>query len=177
VGIEGGEAMTDNITLPRAVIEQVREALKELDYASEPYVNEIARTALAALDAALAEPITEDALREGVDAQDRDLWQRRADEEFLKEYEKRYGKREPVAWMHRCWSPDCGEFVDFHTVEEMKFIDRTEWTPLYAAPPEPATREQVREAYYKDHDTNGWGFYDGWREAERFHGITKEDQK
>ncbi len=48
--------MTDNITLPRAVIEQVREALKELDYASEPYVNEIARTALAALDAALAEP-------------------------------------------------------------------------------------------------------------------------
>jgi hypothetical protein len=48
--------MTDNITLPRAVVEQVREALKELDYASEPYVNEIARTALAALDAALAEP-------------------------------------------------------------------------------------------------------------------------
>jgi hypothetical protein len=48
--------MTDTITLPRAVIEQVREALKELDYASEPYVNEIARTALAALDAALAEP-------------------------------------------------------------------------------------------------------------------------
>jgi hypothetical protein len=46
-------------------------------------------------------------------------------------------KPEPVAFMHRCWSPDCGEFVDFHTVEEMKFIDRTEWTPLYAAPPEP----------------------------------------
>jgi hypothetical protein len=45
-----------NITLPRAVVEQVREALKELDYASEPYVNEIARTALAALDAALKEP-------------------------------------------------------------------------------------------------------------------------
>jgi hypothetical protein len=48
--------MTDHITLPRAVVEQVREAFKELDYASEPYVNEIARTALAALDAALAEP-------------------------------------------------------------------------------------------------------------------------
>ena len=40
--------MTDNITLPRAVVEQVREAFKELDYASEPEVNEIARTALAA---------------------------------------------------------------------------------------------------------------------------------
>jgi hypothetical protein len=48
--------MTDNITLPSAVVEQVREVLKELDYASEPYVNEIARTTLAALDAALAEP-------------------------------------------------------------------------------------------------------------------------
>jgi hypothetical protein len=48
--------MTDNITLHRAVVEQVREAFKELDYASEPEVNEIARTALAALDAALAEP-------------------------------------------------------------------------------------------------------------------------
>ena len=45
-----------HITLPRAVVEQVREAFKELDYASEPYVNEIARTALATLDAALAEP-------------------------------------------------------------------------------------------------------------------------
>jgi len=55
VGNKGGEAVSD-ITLPRAVIEQVREAFKELDYASEPYVNEIARTALAALDAALAEP-------------------------------------------------------------------------------------------------------------------------
>jgi hypothetical protein len=176
--------MTDTITLPRAVGELVQDLI---DHAYSDGVEELARPSeqtikaldalAAALDAALAEPITEDALREGVDAQDRDLWQRRADEEFLKEYEKRYGKREPVAWMHRCWSPDCGEFVDFHTVEEMKFIDRTEWTPLYAAPPEPATREQVREAYYKDHDTNGWGFYDGWREAERFHGITKEDQK
>jgi len=56
--------MTDNITLPRAVIEQVREALKELDYASEPYVNEIARTARTALVAALAEPEQKpDALR------------------------------------------------------------------------------------------------------------------
>ena len=45
-----------HITLPRTVVEQVREAFKELDYASEPYVNEIARTALATLDAALAEP-------------------------------------------------------------------------------------------------------------------------
>jgi hypothetical protein len=64
--------MTDNITLPRAVVEQVREALKELDYASEPYVNEIARTALTALDAALAEPEQKrDALRRDAE---RYLW-------------------------------------------------------------------------------------------------------
>ncbi len=60
--------MTDNITLPRAVVEQVREALKELDYASEPYVNEIARTTLAALNAALAEP-EPDAIARAVEAE------------------------------------------------------------------------------------------------------------
>ena len=54
------------ITLPRAVVEQVREAFKELDYASEPEVNEIARTALDALDAALAEP---DAIARAVEAE------------------------------------------------------------------------------------------------------------
>jgi hypothetical protein len=58
--------MTDNITLPRAVVEQVREALKELDYASEPYVNQIARTALAALDAALEAQEDEALLNEPV---------------------------------------------------------------------------------------------------------------
>jgi len=44
---------------------------------------------------------------------------------------------EPVAFTRKEWSPDCGEYVEFRTVEEMKFYDRTDWTPLYAAPPEP----------------------------------------
>jgi hypothetical protein len=57
-----------DITLPRAVIEQVRDAFKQLDYASEPYVNEIARTTLAALDAALAEP-EPDAIARAVEAE------------------------------------------------------------------------------------------------------------
>jgi hypothetical protein len=79
--------------------------------------------------------ITEDALREGIDAQDRDLWQRRADEEFLKEYEKRYGKREP------------------------------------------ATEKQVTKAYMAKGSEDWWSDYQaGWREAERFHGIRKEDK-
>jgi hypothetical protein len=44
--------MTDNITLPRAVVEQVREALLSFDN----WWDDEADTALAALDAALAEP-------------------------------------------------------------------------------------------------------------------------
>ena len=94
-----------NITLPRAVIEQVREALKELDYASEPYVNEIARTALAALDAALAEP---------------------------------NAKREPAT----------------EEVIEAKF-----------------------EKSFYVHPEALDDFAEGWCEAERFHGIRKENQK
>lgn len=44
--------MTDTITLPRAVVEQVREALLSFDN----WWDDEADTALAALDAALAEP-------------------------------------------------------------------------------------------------------------------------
>jgi hypothetical protein len=54
---------------------------------------------------------------------------------------------------------------------------------LYLAPPqpdakrEPATDEQVHKWYW---DNNLWGlrhaeFRYGWRAAERFHGIRKED--
>jgi hypothetical protein len=51
--------MTDNITLPRAVVEQVRDVLRELASEYPPKTGLISpeeRTALAALDAALAEP-------------------------------------------------------------------------------------------------------------------------
>ena len=44
---------------------------------------------------------------------------------------------------------------------------------------EPATVEQVVKAYKASYD-DGWFlliFFDAWREAERFHGITKEDDK
>jgi hypothetical protein len=203
--------MTDNITLRRAVGDEVRDLLCHADFTHFHFAAKRremllrAATALAALDAALAEPdaicsvkdneaalervanrvkpgqvkgllpeppakrepdvadlfarfaakqkpldadmaailhanldslyITEDALREGIDAQDRDLWQRRADEEFLKEYEKRYGKREP------------------------------------------ATEKQVTKAYMAKGSEDWWSDYQaGWREAERFHGIRKEDK-
>jgi hypothetical protein len=51
--------MTDNITLPRAVVERLRNVLRELASEYPPGTGLISpeeRTALAALDAALAEP-------------------------------------------------------------------------------------------------------------------------
>jgi hypothetical protein len=85
--------VSDNITLPRAVVEQVREALLSFDN----WWDDEADTALAALDAALAEP-------------------------------------------------------------EQK--------------PEPATREQIAEAYIKPDIDGRWRDFElGFRAAERFHGI------
>ena len=128
--------MTDTITLPRAVIEQVREALKELDYASEPYVNEIARTALAALDAALAEPKKERA-ETGIPARGVGVGSGETD-------------------------PSRGEAYP---------------TPQPDAKREPATEKQVTEAYMAKGPENWWSDYQaGWRAAERFHGIRKEDK-
>ena len=44
-------------------------------------------------------------------------------------------KQEPVAWIRKEWSPDCGSYFDFCAEEEMGWRDRKEWTPLYATPP------------------------------------------
>ena len=45
------------------------------------------------------------------------------------------------------------------------------------AKPEPATEKQVTEAYMAKGSEDWWSDYQaGWREAERFHGITKEDK-
>jgi hypothetical protein len=141
--------MTDTITLPRAVIEQVREAFKELDYASEPYVNRTARAALAALDAALAEP----------DA-----------------------KPEPVAY----FDPQTRKFYWARLTEiDVPTVTVVPPLPLYAAPPEPpakrepATDKKVAEAYAENTRNllSRWDhYYEAWRNAERFHGIRKEDK-
>jgi hypothetical protein len=58
--------MTDNITLPRAVAEQVREALSDYGRHIFPYTSVRLEAALAALDAALAEP---DAIARAVEAE------------------------------------------------------------------------------------------------------------
>jgi hypothetical protein len=70
--------------------------------------------------------------------------------------------------------------------EKETFADslaRRSWETHRAAPPEPpakrepATEKQVTEAYMAKGPENWWSDYQaGWRAAERFHGIRKEDK-
>jgi hypothetical protein len=140
--------MTDNITLPRAVVERARKAL--FDWAE--CHNDVAdfcdddKEVLAALDAALAEP----------DA-----------------------KREPVHpgyiigshWLETAYSRIAAGEAEADVLAEV--LGERGW-----AKREPATVEQVIAAHGPS-----WGpsatadFFTGFRAAERFHGIRKEDGK
>lgn len=66
-------------------------------------------------------------------------------------------RSEPVAWMRKEWSPDCGSYFDFCAEEEMGWRDRKEWTPLYADPPAAAPSEDI-EALRRDAER--WRFYE-----------------
>jgi hypothetical protein len=142
--------MTDNITLPRAVAERIQNAMQFLVDALE-FDHDI--DALAALDAAL-------------EAQE--------DEALL---------NEPVAMRYD------GDGYGYLYIDSGSGSDwqrrHKDAEPLYLAPPqpdttrEPATDEQVAAAYKANYD-NGWFpliFFDAWREAERHHGIRKENGK
>ncbi len=143
--------MSDNITLPRAVVEQVREALKELDYASEPEVNQIARTALAALDAAL-------------EAQE--------DEALLNEPVAMRYDGDGYGYLYI----DSGSGSDWqrrHKDAEPLYLA----PPQPDAKREPATVEQVIAAHGPSWGPSATAdFFTGFRAAERHHGITKEDK-
>ncbi len=142
--------MTDNITLPRAVVEQVREALLSFDN----WWDDEADTALAALDAAL-------------EAQE--------DEALL---------NEPVAMRYD------GDGYGYLYIDSGSGSDwqrrHKDAEPLYLAPPkpdakrEPATAAEIVKAGGECavvDDEYLLDFRDGWHEAERFHGIRKEDGK
>jgi hypothetical protein len=150
--------ITDNITLRRAA-EQARSALSGwANHGLWAWPESALQTckqnteeALAALDAALAEPEQ---------------------------------KPEPVAWM--VTTTDERHFI-FRMVKPVVSEGET-LTPLYTHPPaappeppakpEPATREQVAEAYKASESDGGEVIYcEAWRDAERFHGIRKEDGK
>jgi hypothetical protein len=163
--------MTDNITLPRAVVEQIREAFKELDYASEPYVNEIARTALAALDAALAEPPAICSAQDNEAALER-IANKVKPGQVKGLLPEAPAKPEPVhpgyvigaSWLETAYSRiAAGEAEDAVLTE---VLGARGW-----AKREPATREQVFAAYDRNDAIGFWNYCDAWREAERFHGI------
>jgi hypothetical protein len=41
---------------------------------------------------------------------------------------------EPAAYMREGWGPDCGPYVEFYRTDEMSYRDKSQFTPLYAAP-------------------------------------------
>ena len=152
--------MTDNITVRRAEIERIRTSLAQLIGLMDPevfYLDDDIE-ALAALDAALAEP----------DA-----------------------KREPVAYLYH----DAQTAQDAHPLMHSTMLvlatdRRPEYrneTPLYAAPPEPDARREpatnkeidaewlkIKPVFYPMDNLSD--FRDGFRAAEQFHSITKEDK-
>jgi hypothetical protein len=96
-------------------------------------------------------------------------------------------KREPVAWLIWLYGPQAAYLNKQEA--ELEFASRSrdyphpdrKIVPLYLAPPkpdakrEPATDEQVAEAD-ESHEPSWLDYRDGWRDAERFHGIRKEDK-
>jgi hypothetical protein len=87
-------------------------------------------------------------------------------------------KPEPVAWMYVNSEGEC-EQIEYGTPS----IDDDSITLLYAVPPadakrKPATVEQIDEEYIRPVIDARWhDFEAGFRAAEKFHGITKEDGK
>ena len=189
--------MTDNITLPRAVGEQVREALV-VAWQSTP-VWQIAE-ARNALDAALAEP---DAALEAqedeallnepiamrydgdgygylyIDSGSGSDWQRRhkdAEPLYLAP-PKPDAKREPVHpgyvigshWLETAYSRIAAGEAEADVLAEV--LGERGW-----AKREPATDEQVLDEYNTSAAGIWSNYRNGWRDAERFHGIRKEDK-
>ena len=149
--------MTDNITLPRDVGEHLFSLV--LDRIDGMYhATSEDEAALDALDAALAEP---DA---ALEAQE--------DEALLNEPAAMRYDGDGYGYLYI----DSGSGSDWQRRHK-------DAEPLYLAPPkpdakpEPATDKEMREVYVENEHDCWLDFRGGWLEAERFHGITKEDGK
>jgi hypothetical protein len=138
--------MIDNITLRRADAKMLRNVLRDLagEYSSDTgLISPEERAALAALEAALAEP----SLKVRVDS---------------------------TAFTASAFSQTAvlEQAEAFETAYQTK---RAALDPAFAelpAKPEPATDAEMLKAY-RESAADGWQFCDGWRDAERFHGIGK----
>ena len=131
--------MTDNITLPRAVVWRLHAAFRDADKTIRPSGEKSDYSAeIAALDAALAEPKKERA-ETGIPARGVGVGSGETD-------------------------PSRGEAYP---------------TPQPDAKREPATEEVIEAKFEKSfyvHPEALDDFAEGWCEAERFHGIRKEDK-
>ena len=141
--------MTDNITLRRAVGDEVRDLLCHADFTHFHFAAKRremllrAATALAALDAALAEPVHP-------------------------------GYIIGSHWLETAYSRIAAGEAEADVLAEV--LGERGWVKPDAKR-EPATEKQVAEVF-KLSGAVYWGHYrNGWREAERFHGIRKEDGK
>ena len=175
--------MTDNITLPREVVEQARFAMKRRISRDGPLAHEGDIAALVALDAALAEPDAKpDVLRRWVNANDD-----APETEFQRGYDaaRRWVRNvvlpalaEPVHpgyvigshWLETAYSRIAAGEAEADVLAEA--LGARGWVK-----PEPATDEQVTEAYIAPEVDALWrDFAVGFRAAERFHGVKKEDK-
>jgi hypothetical protein len=133
-----------DITLPREVVEKIREAWSSEVYPPAASIEwyDIMDALRAALTAALAEP-----------------------------------EPEPVHpgyiigshWLETAYSRIAAGEVEAEVLTEV--LGARGWVK-----PEPATREQVFAAYDRNDAIGFWNYCYAWREAERFHGITKGDK-
>jgi hypothetical protein len=162
-----------DITLPRAVVEQVREALV-VAWQSTP-VWQIAE-ARNALVAALAEPDAICSAKDNEAALER-VANRVKPGQVKGLLPEPDATREPVHpgyiigshWLETAYSRIAAGEAEADVLAEV--LGERGW-----AKREPATEKQVAEVF-KLSGAVYWGHYrDGWRAAERFHGIRKEDK-
>jgi hypothetical protein len=217
---KGGKAVSDNITLPRAA-EQVRKALElalESQFAPDDVecehgmhyrdcsnnvcVMRDCKAALAALDAALAEPRPEPVAwmyvnSEGECEQIEYETPPAGDDSITPLYAAPPEPKPQECWCHKCNSgwlvahmivcPTCGnKRCPRASDHELPCTDSNEpgqpgsvyalVAPEPDAKREPATREQVFAAFDLSGAVDFWNYCYIWREAERFHGIKKEDK-
>ena len=193
-----------HITLPRAVVEQVREALSDYGRHIFPYTSVRLEAALAALDAALAEPPAicsaqdnEAALAQPEQKPEPNGYAYRYNDGVLRFNDgTQINGARPIEALPYFFAPPAaakpepvhpGYIIGSHWLETAYSriaageVEADVLAEVLGArgwvKPEPATHKQMAEAHGEM--VGGPWFPDFkrvWRAAERFHGITKEDK-
>ena len=159
--------MTDNITLPRAVVEQVREALESYRGQVNIYGDSPAADVCTILDAALAEPERHVSL-----VCPQCNWTLQEPEPDAKPEPTHPGYVIGAHWLETAYSRIAAGEAEDAVLGEV--LGARGW-----AKREPATHGEISEKFYNagsDRYYRQVDYRHGWRAAERFHGIRKEDK-